>query len=595
MSPSTAGISIARSGPSLRSSHAPICTPVSCRPLCSTRSTSMVSKVSTAITRAPQPGTSARRPPRTAWSWFDRSLPAEEEKNAIRAAIRRAYSKGIASVHEMFVVEWRGWASLEVFLDAIIDASLDIVTYVGTTEIDKVHDIGFDRIGGDFFLDGSFGSHTAWMNGPYASSPPTGTPATGIAYRDDDEVLELFARAQELDMQVGVHAIGDAAIEQAIRIWEQVAGAVGVAAVQDLGHRIEHFECSSDAHFARAARLGLRASVQPAFDHYWGGESGLYAQRIGWERAREMNRFSSMLSAGLLVGAGSDTTVTPMDPFLQLAALRGHHVVDEQLGRVEALRLHTTGARALADGPSLAGTLEPGAPADLAWLDRDPAEVDVEELTKTEVLGTWVLGAARLARGRGGSRMRAFVRPTGRLRIDTDAVAECRALAAEIAEPVRQLATDHTTVSIERACLRLVGVDGVEGEGTEAIPIPNRVVDAISGTVGLERGALIPFFHAVESGCGDISSEARRIAAGGVRPAWPEGLRSGVRVGASPARVRACRRPDRVGGHAPSRGHREGRGRGEAVVLRDRGNRQHLRGHARRLRPQPARDATWSP
>jgi predicted amidohydrolase YtcJ len=328
-----------------------------------------------------------------AWSWFDRSLPEAEQKDAIRAAIRRAYSKGIASVHEMFVVEWRGWASLEVFLDAIVDASLDIVTYVGTTEIDKVHDIGFERIGGDLFLDGSFGSHTAWMKAPYSSTPPAGTPATGIAYRDDDEVLELFARAQELGMQVGVHAIGDAAIEQAIRIWEQVADTVGVDAVQDLGHRIEHFECSSDDHFARAARLGLRASVQPAFDHYWGGESGLYAQRIGWARAREMNRFSSMLSAGLLVGAGSDSTVTPMDPFLQLAALRGHHLADEGLGRVEALRLHTTGARALADGPSLAGTLEPGAPADLAWLDRNPAEVDVDELTKTEVLGTWVLGA----------------------------------------------------------------------------------------------------------------------------------------------------------------------------------------------------------
>jgi beta-lysine 5,6-aminomutase alpha subunit len=120
--------------------------------------------------------------------------------------------------------------------------------------------------------------------------------------------------------------------------------------------------------------------------------------------------------------------------------------------------------------------------------------------------------------------LKEFVRPTGRLRIDTDAVAECRALAAEIAEPIARLAADHTTVSIERACLRLVGVDGVVGEGTEAIPVPNRVADAIAGTVGLERGALVPFFHVVESGCGDISSEARRIATGEVRPEWPEGV-----------------------------------------------------------------------
>jgi predicted amidohydrolase YtcJ len=327
-----------------------------------------------------------------AWGWFDQTLPAEQQKAAVHAAIRKAYSKGIASVHEMFVVEWRGWPSLIVFLEAIEEASLDIVTYVGTMEVDKVKDIGFDHVGGDLFLDGSFGSHTAWMSAGYVSTPPQGSPPNGISYRSDEELLEVFTRAQELDMQCGVHAIGDAAIEQAISTWEKVADKVGVDAVRDLGHRIEHFECAWDDHLRRAATLGLRASVQPAFDRYWGGPDGLYAGRIGWGTAKDMNRFASMLNAGLLVGAGSDSTVTPMDPFLQLASLRSHHIEDEQLGRVEALRLHTTGARALADGPSLAGSLEPTAPADLVWLDRNPAEVSVDELLETEVLGTWVLG-----------------------------------------------------------------------------------------------------------------------------------------------------------------------------------------------------------
>jgi predicted amidohydrolase YtcJ len=327
-----------------------------------------------------------------AWAWFDRNLPPLEQKEAVLAAVRKAYSKGIASVHEMFVVEWRGWASLEVFLDAIAEAALDIVTYVGTDEVDKVNDIGFDRVGGDYFLDGSFGSHTAWMTDGYESEPPQGTPANGISYRTDDQLMDVFMRAQELEMQCGVHAIGDAAIEQAISTWEKVADKVGVDAVRELGHRVEHFECSSDDHLSRASFLGLRASVQPAFDLYWGGEEGLYSKRIGWDRAQGMNRFASMLGNGLMVGAGSDSTVTPMDPLLQIAALRSHHIEDEQLGKIEALRLHTTGARALADGPSLAGSLEPSAPADLVWLDKNPATATVEELGATNVLGTWVLG-----------------------------------------------------------------------------------------------------------------------------------------------------------------------------------------------------------
>jgi beta-lysine 5,6-aminomutase alpha subunit len=118
--------------------------------------------------------------------------------------------------------------------------------------------------------------------------------------------------------------------------------------------------------------------------------------------------------------------------------------------------------------------------------------------------------------------MSEFTRPLGRLNIDKESVQECRDLAAEIARPIEELATTHTTVSIERACLRLVGVDGVVGEGVEGIPVPNLVVDRIKESVGLERGALIPFFHAVESGCGDIGSEANRIASGEREVSWPE-------------------------------------------------------------------------
>ncbi|MGH2807322.1 MAG: lysine 5,6-aminomutase subunit alpha TIM-barrel domain-containing protein [Actinomycetota bacterium] len=118
-----------------------------------------------------------------------------------------------------------------------------------------------------------------------------------------------------------------------------------------------------------------------------------------------------------------------------------------------------------------------------------------------------------------------FARPTGRLRVDPDTLDECRRLASEIAAPVDALADTHTTLSIERACLRLIGVDGItRPPGTEAIPIPNRVVEAIRDAVGLERGVLIPFLHAVETGCGHIQTTAEQIASGEVTPAWPDDI-----------------------------------------------------------------------
>ena len=324
-----------------------------------------------------------------AWKWFDANLSPDQQRSAVEAAASLAYSKGVTSVHEMFVVEWRGWTSLEDFLSIVEDMPLRVITYAATTDIDRVRALGLDRIGGDLFLDGSFGSHTAWLSEPYESTPPGGSDPFGTSYRTDDELINFFSAAQAAGMQTGVHAIGDAAIEQAIRCWEVVAGEVGPNPVRSLGHRIEHFECASLDHMRRAAHLGLRASVQPAFDRYWGGE-GLYRERIGG-RAREMNRFRSMLRATMDVGAGSDSTVTPLDPFLQMAALQLHHREDERVSAAAAFGMHTNGSLALVDDTDGKGMTE-GRRADLVLMDRDPLEVDPDELLKTEVLGTWIGG-----------------------------------------------------------------------------------------------------------------------------------------------------------------------------------------------------------
>ncbi|MDQ4143114.1 MAG: amidohydrolase family protein [Actinomycetota bacterium] len=327
-----------------------------------------------------------------AWRWFDAHMSPEQQRAAVEAAALRAYSKGVGSVHEMFVVEWRGWSSLEVFLAAADDLALNVKTYVATPEVERALELGLDCVGGDFFLDGSFGTHTAWLQEAYVGEPPSGSSACGTSYRSDEELLEFFTLAQRAGLQAGVHAIGDAAIEQAIRTWEKVSEAFGVEQVKAVGHRIEHFECAKDEHIHRAARLGLRASVQPAFDAFWGGTEGLYAQRIGEERALEMNRFASMQKAGLIVGAGSDSTVTPLDPFLQMTALRAHHLPEESMSPSAALKTHTLGSHALARHQDKAGSLAAGMRADLALLDRDPLEVDPDELLKTEVLGTWIAG-----------------------------------------------------------------------------------------------------------------------------------------------------------------------------------------------------------
>jgi predicted amidohydrolase YtcJ len=96
----------------------------------------------------------------------------------------------------------------------------------------------------------------------------------------------------------------------------------------------------------------------------------------------------------MIVGAGSDSTVTPLDPFVQMASLREHHVPEESVGPRVALMLHTFGGHALMHGvsPSTRGTIDVGKRADLAWLDRDPIDSSTDEMLQTEVLGTWIGG-----------------------------------------------------------------------------------------------------------------------------------------------------------------------------------------------------------
>jgi predicted amidohydrolase YtcJ len=327
-----------------------------------------------------------------AWAAFDAGLDPRAQRDAVRAGVMAAYSKGVAETHEMFVVEWRGWDSAERFLANVAEHALNVPVYLGTEDVERVNEMGFRRVGGDLFLDGSFGSHTAWLCSPYVTTPPAGMASTGTSYRSDDKVFDFFYEAQTKGMQAGVHAIGDAAIEQAITACERVADKVGPEAVRELHHRIEHFECASDDHIARAAALGVAASVQPAFDKLWGGREGLYSERIGWDRASGMNRFRSMTDAGMLLGAGSDSTVTPLDPFLQMSALRSHHLADESLDPEAALAAMTTGVAALAPFEGDRGSIAPGQWAEFALLDRDPLKADPDDLLRTEVLGTWVAG-----------------------------------------------------------------------------------------------------------------------------------------------------------------------------------------------------------
>jgi beta-lysine 5,6-aminomutase alpha subunit len=109
----------------------------------------------------------------------------------------------------------------------------------------------------------------------------------------------------------------------------------------------------------------------------------------------------------------------------------------------------------------------------------------------------------------------------GRLDLDPALVGRARRLARKAGGPVVDLARSHTTVSVERAVLRLAGVSGADADG---IPWVNRLVDAVVADVGLGHGVALPVFDALaREGIDDVTLLAQKAAAGSVRFAAPSG------------------------------------------------------------------------
>ncbi|MFW3172394.1 lysine 5,6-aminomutase subunit alpha [Geodermatophilus sp. CPCC 206100] len=118
-----------------------------------------------------------------------------------------------------------------------------------------------------------------------------------------------------------------------------------------------------------------------------------------------------------------------------------------------------------------------------------------------------------------------------RLELDPLLVARARELAGRAAQPVVDLARRHTTVSVERAVLRLAGLTGTDpvtgsvaadGPVTDRVPWVNRVVDAVREQVGLESGVALPVWHALAAG-GTLAGLAEQVGAGTARFTVPSG------------------------------------------------------------------------
>ncbi|MCX5435989.1 amidohydrolase [Streptomyces sp. NBC_00063] len=291
------------------------------------------------------------------------AVTPQQRTEAQRAALRHAASLGIGSVHECGGPDISSEDDFTGLLRlAAEESGPRVVGYWADLDIERARALGAVGAAGDLFVDGALGSHTACLHEPYADAA---AGHTGTSYLDAHAVAAHVVACTEAGLQAGFHAIGDAAVTAVVDGVRAAAEKIGLGRVRAARHRVEHAEMLSPETIASFAEFGLTASVQPAFDALWGGEDGMYADRLGVERARALNPFAALLRAGVPLAFGSDSPVTPLDPWGTVRAAAFHRTPEHRVSVRAAFTAHTRGGwRAV--GRDDAGILVPGAPADYA-------------------------------------------------------------------------------------------------------------------------------------------------------------------------------------------------------------------------------------
>ena len=230
-------------------------------------------------------------------------------------------------------------------------------------------------------IDGSLGTRTAFCVDEY----PAG--GHGVLTVSEDELVGILLRAREVGLLPAVHAIGDAANTIALNAFERAAVEGGASRASVAG-RIEHAQFLQTGDFARFARLGVTASVQP--EHALDDRDEV---ELNWAAgASRVFALRSLLDAGATLAFGSDAPVAPLDPWTAMSAAssrarsdgREPWRPDQVITRSEALAASARSRRRLCVGDV----------ADIAILDGDPLTVSDATFERMPVAATLLAGRA---------------------------------------------------------------------------------------------------------------------------------------------------------------------------------------------------------
>jgi predicted amidohydrolase YtcJ len=246
-----------------------------------------------------------------------------------------------------------------------------------------------------FFADGVIENETGALLAPYCS----GLHSHGMRTWEGDSLAEAARRVDELGLQIHIHAIGDAAIRQAL---DAIEYTLARNPPRDRRPVIAHVQLADDADLGRFAELGVIPNMQPLWAQMDALMTVLTLPRLGIERSEKQYRMRSLTTSGARLALGSDWPVSSGAPLegIAVAASRRTETGDPEGGWTpqeilpieQTLAAYTAGVAYQAFAEGNWGIIAPGASADLVWLDRDPRLTPVLDIPAVAVRATYLRG-----------------------------------------------------------------------------------------------------------------------------------------------------------------------------------------------------------
>jgi predicted amidohydrolase YtcJ len=194
-------------------------------------------------------------------------------------------------------------------------------------------------------------------------------------------VIRFAKRANREGLQIEMHAIGDAAFDQAVMA---IGASLKEFPRQDHRHGIIHACLPTEEGLQKCADLGIQIPLQPAF-LMWDLEPVDFLQSILGNRAERISPLRKMADMGIVLSGGSDAPCTLPDPIVGIHAACNHYVPEQSLTIPEALKLFTCNAAWATFDEKERGSLETGKIADMVILNRNPLTMKPNELLDLKV------------------------------------------------------------------------------------------------------------------------------------------------------------------------------------------------------------------